>query len=131
MVSKRKLLDHYRKNLNARNLRPHHFVDVQQEQWELEEIADPELRMLLVICHSQLKKEEQLAFMLKLISGFGIREVANALLVSQEAVKKRLGRAQKFVQTEQLKFEWPDANQIDRRRQMVHTVLYLLFNDGF
>ena len=95
------------------------------------ELADPELRLLFTICNDQLKKEDQLAFMLKSISGFGNKEIANALLISEEGLKKRISRSRQFITSHNLKFEWPSKFEIPSRRTQVHKVLYLLFNEGF
>lgn len=130
-VGKRKLIDHLRKHSR---MVVHQELPVQSElprALEIVEIKDPELRLLFTICHPELKPEDQLAFMLKLISGFGIREIANALLLSEEAVKKRLSRARSWIKSKHLNFSWPSNDQVERRRHMVHTALYLLFNEGY
>ncbi|WP_374958712.1 sigma-70 family RNA polymerase sigma factor [Gilvibacter sp.] len=59
------------------------------------EIEDSQLRMIFVACHPELAPEEQLAFALKIISGFSLKEISAALLTKEETIKKRLSRARK------------------------------------
>ena len=62
------------------------------------EVEDSQLRMIFVACHPAFSKEEQIAFALKAISGFSMKEIAAALLVQEETIKKRLVRARKKIQ---------------------------------
>ena len=130
-VSQRHLIDSFRKTSKALELSAQ-LPDHQTVETEIhEEIKDPELRLLFVICHPDLNQEDQLAFMLKLISGFGIREIAGALLQTEETIKKRLARARKFIKERNLRFSWPESPEIKQRRKLVHMALYLLFNEGY
>lgn len=96
-----------------------------------EEIRDPELKLLFLVCHPELKQKDQLALMLKTISGFGDNEISRALLMSKTAVKKRILRARQQIKAKALKFDWPRPEELNDRLKMVHTALYLLFNEGF
>ena len=49
--------------------------------------------MIFACCHPRLARENQLALTLKALCGFGNSEIARALLVNEETVKKRLQRA--------------------------------------
>ena len=55
-------------------------------------IDDSQLRMIFACCHPSLARENQIAMTLKTLCGFGISEIARALLVAEETVKKRLQR---------------------------------------
>jgi len=96
-----------------------------------EDVIDPELKLLFLICHPDLSQEVQLAFMLKTLSGLGDKEISRALMVSESAIKKRLLRARRTIKEKELKFEWPSESSLSRRIAMVHRALYLLFNEGF
>ncbi|MDC7997534.1 RNA polymerase sigma factor [Gilvibacter sediminis] len=95
------------------------------------EIEDSQLRMIFVACHPELAPDEQLAFALKTISGFSLKEIAAALLTKEETIKKRLSRARKKVVEKKIRFEFPDKAQIPTRLQGVLRVIYLIFNEGF
>jgi len=95
------------------------------------EIEDSQLRMVFTACHPELQSQDQLSFALKTIAGFGTREIAAALLLKEETVKKRLSRARKTVAEKQLAFEIPTAKELPQRLHRVHEVIYLTFNEGF
>lgn len=95
------------------------------------EIEDSQLRMVFTACHPELQAQDQLSFALKTIAGFGTREIAAALLLKEETVKKRLSRARKTIAEKQLAFEIPSAIELPLRLQRVHEVIYLTFNEGF
>jgi RNA polymerase sigma-70 factor (ECF subfamily) len=95
------------------------------------EIEDSQLRMMFACCHPRLARQDQLALTLKALCGFGHSEIARALLVSQEAVKKRLQRATRDLVEHQVTLDPPAAQEVGRRLDAVHQVLYLLFNEGY
>ncbi|WP_271711562.1 RNA polymerase sigma factor [Marinigracilibium pacificum] len=95
------------------------------------EIEDSQLRMIFVACHPSLDYKEQIAFSLKTISGFSIKEIASALLIKEESIKKRLSRARKSIIENNVKFDFPEKNEILHRMEMVMHVIYLIFNEGF
>ena len=54
-----------------------------------EEIEDSQLRMMFVCCHPGMAPEAQVALTLKVLCGFGEREIAAAFLASEAAIAKR------------------------------------------
>jgi RNA polymerase sigma factor (sigma-70 family) len=96
-----------------------------------DEIADSQLRMIFTCCHPLLPPEMQVPLTLRTLSGFGIQEIANALLTNKEAINKRLYRARQYIRERDIKFEIPAGRDLQARLDMVHTVLYLLFNEGY
>ncbi|MCK5440855.1 MAG: sigma-70 family RNA polymerase sigma factor [Maribacter sp.] len=95
------------------------------------EIEDSQLRMIFVACHPSLKPKEQIAFALRTISGFNSKEIAAALLIKEETIKKRLSRAKKVIVKNKIKFEFPSANEVQQRLDRVMEIIYLTFNEGF
>jgi RNA polymerase sigma-70 factor (ECF subfamily) len=95
------------------------------------EIEDSQLRMMFACCHPRLARENQLALTLKALCGFGNAEIARALLVGEETVKKRLQRATRDLIDHHIALEAPAADDLGRRLDAVHQVLYLLFNEGY
>lgn len=95
------------------------------------EIEDSQLRMIFVACHPSLKPKEQIAFALKTISGFSSKEIAAALLIKEETIKKRLSRAKKAIIENNIQFDFPSANEVHKRLDRVMKVIYLTFNEGF
>ncbi len=94
-------------------------------------IGDEQLRMLFTCCHPELPDESRLALALKVVCGFGVAEIARALLTTTASVQKRLTRAKnKLAEVGFNADEVPDA-ELPARRESVHSVLYLLFNEGY
>jgi RNA polymerase sigma-70 factor (ECF subfamily) len=95
------------------------------------EIEDSQLRMIFACCHPQLARENQIALTLKTLCGFGNVEIARALLLAEETVKKRLQRATRYLVEHQVALDPPHADELAERLDAVHQVLYLLFNEGY
>jgi RNA polymerase sigma-70 factor (ECF subfamily) len=95
------------------------------------EIEDSQLRMMFACCHPRLAGANQLALTLKALCGFGNSEIARALLIGEETVKKRLQRAMRGLIEHQIALEPPPAGEVIQRLDRVHQVLYLLFNEGY
>ena len=135
-VAKNKILDSLRRteitrrvNRDWASLRPTRSEGI-DELFLDTAIEDSQLRMIFACCHPLLTRENQLALTLKTLCGFGITEIARALLVDEETVKKRLQRATKDLIDHQVSLDPPDATQLIERLDAVHQVLYLIFNEG-
>ena len=110
-------------------------VDEQEsivDQWlEEERLPDSLLRMMFVCCYPSLDRKTQIALTLKTLCGFGTGEIARGLLLPQEAVKKRIQRARKSLAEMNVRLELPTDDDLARRLDVVHDVLYLMFNEGY
>ena len=95
------------------------------------EIEDAQLRMIFTACHPKLNPKDRIAFALKTVSGFSGKEIASALLLKEETVKKRLVRARKVIQQSNISFSIPQGLELPKRIESVLEVLYLIFNEGF
>ncbi|MTI41926.1 sigma-70 family RNA polymerase sigma factor [Fulvivirga lutimaris] len=95
------------------------------------EVEDSQLRMIFVACHPIFSTDEQIAFALKTISGFSLKEIAAALLQKEETIKKRLARARKKIQESNITLAYPHPNEIQSRISSVLQIIYLIFNEGF
>ena len=94
-------------------------------------ITDSQLQMLFAICHPSISTEAQIGLALRILCGFGIDEIANALLTNNETINKRLYRAKEKLRIEKVSIEFPGKSEINRRLETVLTTLYLLFNEGY
>ena len=95
------------------------------------EIEDNLLRMIFTCCHPSLSKASQIALILKTLCGFGIKEVANALVTTESTINKRLYRAKQRIRDSKLPFAIPKHEELEERLQTVGLSLYLLFNEGY
>ncbi|MBO9595329.1 MAG: sigma-70 family RNA polymerase sigma factor [Niabella sp.] len=94
-------------------------------------VQDSQLRLLLICCHPELSEKSRIMITLAVLCGFGTAEIAGALLMQKEAVKKSLTRAKAVLRNAGRLFETPLVESLAARRNTVHTVLYLLFNEGY
>lgn len=100
-----------------------------EQEFTTPKIKDDQLRMIFICCHESIKAENSIVFILKTLCGFSIRAIARALLLTESTVKKRLLRTREKLK--QLSFELPCDDKLNAAMDTVHTVLYLLFNEGF
>ena len=138
MVAKNKALDMIRRQQNFRQYSHEvaNRLDIEAENtidhfFHDTEISDSQLRLIFTCCHPLLKEEDQVALTLKTVSGFGTREIAKALLTNEETIQKRLYRAKQFIQENKMQFEIPSGKELNQRLDIVHAILYLLFNEGY
>ena len=94
-------------------------------------IKDSQLQMLFAICHPSISTEAQIGLALRVLCGFGIDEIATALLTNKETVNKRLLRAKEKLRKENIQLKLPSDEEIGKRLETVLTTLYLLFNEGY
>ena len=94
-------------------------------------ISDSQLQMLFAVCNPVITPESQIGLALRILCGFGIDEIATALLSNKETINKRLSRAKEKLRTENVKIEFPEEAEINSRLENVLTTLYLLFNEGY
>lgn len=118
------LEEHFDSNYN-------YSIDENIPNFEGDELSDSQLRLLFLCCHPKLSPQNQIISTLYILCGFGIPEIANALLMKEEAAKKALSRSKKlFKESENLLLNdnfHPSPDQID----MVNTITYLMFNEGY
>ena len=94
-------------------------------------LQDSPLRLLFLCCHASIPLASQLALALKLVAGFGVREIANALLANPASVEKRIARAKETLRDLGEEIADLKEEQMTSRLQAVLLVVYLLFNEGF
>lgn len=92
--------------------------------------ADDRLRMILLCCHPAVSEDSRVALTLKLASGLSVSEIARAFLADEPAVAQRLVRAKRSLRDADASFEMPEGDALVARLESVHTVLYLMFNEG-
>ena len=94
-------------------------------------MEDSQLRMMFVCCHPGLPRKTQIALTLRLLCGLGPGEIAAALLMTEAAVRKMLYRGKQQLRAARVTFEMPKHTERMARLDVVLTVLYLMFNDGY
>lgn len=140
MTAKNKAIDVLRHERYKEKYSTEAAVELQQEYTSVpiienlflhNEIKDSQLRMVFACCHPALSPADQIAFTLKICSGFSIEEIAAALLSNNETIKKRIQRAKKFIKEKNLTFDIPSGNDLKKRLDAALHSIYLLFNEGY
>lgn len=86
--------------------------------------------MMFACCHSRVPEDAQVALVLNLLGGFGVREIAGAFLTSEAAMEKRLQRA-KHALAEAGALREITRERVAENLESVHGAIYLLFNEGY
>lgn len=95
------------------------------------EVKDGQLRLLLSCCHPDLPERNQIIVTLYVLCGFGNSEIARALYMNPETVKKTLTRTKEELRTQGNLLLAPKLPAEGARVETVHTILYLMFNEGY
>ncbi len=92
---------------------------------------DSQLRVIFLCAHPRLTRELQLTLTLKMVGGFGVTEISQALLAAPVAVKRRISRALAILRATDAPCELPGAAELSSRIDAVLTTIYLMFNEGY
>lgn len=95
------------------------------------ETVDSQLRLLLTCCHPDFSDKNQVILTLNILCGFGVTEIASALQMKNEAAKKALSRSKAQLKRKENILRTPLLLQYEKRIQIVHTILYLMYNEGY
>jgi RNA polymerase sigma factor (sigma-70 family) len=107
------------------------LVPVVEELFGSNEVKDDLLRMMFSCCNPQLPEESQVALILHILCGFSVDEIANAFFSGHSAMEKRITRAKKALAKSKNLFDVSAPLDFAGRLPVVHTALYLLFNEGY
>jgi RNA polymerase sigma factor (sigma-70 family) len=95
------------------------------------EVRDELLRMLFVCCDERIPRESRVVLALKTLCGFSVSEIAFRLFTSEANVYKRLARARERLRQDDVDTQTPSLEALHSRLPSVHSVIYLLFNEGY
>jgi len=99
--------------------------------WAESSVEDDMLGMMFACCHPGLGEESTMALILKTLCGFSTAEIAQAFLVPEDTVSKRLYRAKEFFRKEKIRPVLPADHELKQRLGAVLHSIYLLFNEGY
>jgi len=93
--------------------------------------GEDELRLLLLCLHPALTPRARVALALKTVGGFGISEIARALLARSDAIAQLLVRAKRTIRAAGLSLDLPARDDLESRVESAFDTIYLLFNEGY
>jgi RNA polymerase sigma factor (sigma-70 family) len=134
-VARRSLIDHWRSD-SARRQREERAAEadtplVPSDIDEQPPDRDDTLTLLFMCCHPDLSRSAQVALTLRAVGGLTTREIAAAYLVPEATMAKRITRAKQGIVQSGARFDLPPAEGIADRLDVVLSVLYLIFNEGY
>jgi len=139
-VARNEMIDNLRHTSRIVNAEESALVDIRDESSGISEMTDVELddylkddvlKMMFACCHPLLSVESQIILTLRILCGLGNKEVARALLKTEEAVYKAHTRAKQRLKSLQINPEVPSREIAQERMVVILKILYLLFNEGY
>jgi RNA polymerase sigma factor (sigma-70 family) len=130
-VAKNKAISAVRRTTRAGPLPAQNGSAEHPAEFEDHAVPDPQFRLLLTCVHPSFSLRKQVAFTLKVLCGFGVQEIARALLMEHDAVKKMIQRAQQELRELHEDRELPVPSLDAINMSAVHAVVYLMFNEGY
>ncbi len=139
-VARRRAIDRRRRSNTGRqkaelDLRLRHRLDGSQDPSDVVDdeslLRDEQLRLLYACCHPALAPQAQMALTLRSLGGLTTSEIARAFLVPEPTVAQRLVRAKKKIAAAGIPFKIPPDHELLARTDLVRTVVYLIFNEGY
>jgi RNA polymerase sigma-70 factor (ECF subfamily) len=95
------------------------------------EDEDDQLRLLFLLCQPAVAPEDRVALVLKLLGGFGAREIARAYMAKEATVAQRLVRAKQRIRSHPPPFEVPAGPGLAAGLASVLEALYAMFGEGY
>ena len=130
-VCRNKALNKIKQQKKTRSLTDNDdFVTTEQEFSE--SILDDQLLKLVFACaHPDLSPKTQVVITLKYVVNLKVEAIAKILGLTIDGIDKLLVRARQKIRDEQLLFAAPSLPAMKFRLQIVHKIIYLLFNEGY
>ena len=94
-------------------------------------VADDRLRLIFTCCHPALALEARVALTLRVVCAVPTADIAQAFLVSEQTMTRRLTRAKSKIAQAGIPYRVPAGAALGERVPGVLAVLYLLFTSGY
>ncbi len=86
---------------------------------------------MFICCHPALAPQARIALTLRLLGGLTVAEIAQAFLVPETTMARRITRAKVKIAAARVPYRVPDAEDLAARLDAVLAVLFLAFNEGY
>lgn len=101
------------------------------EALEDQEFQDDRLRLIFTCCHPALSPSTQVALTLREICGLTTEEIASAFLSAPATIAQRIVRGKAKIRTAHIPYVVPTIADLPERLDVVLSVIYLVFNEGY
>ncbi len=98
---------------------------------EDQSLGDDRLRLMFTCCHPALDMPARIALTLRAVGGLTTREIAQAFLVAEPTMGKRIVRAKRKIVERRIPYAIPSGDEVAARLGGVRQVVYLIFNAGY
>ncbi len=93
-------------------------------------IRDDQLRLIFTCCHPALAIESRVALALRVLCGLTTAEIAQAFLVPEQTMGKRITRAKAKISANRIPYRVPPGAELPARVSAVLAVISLVFTAG-
>jgi RNA polymerase sigma-70 factor, ECF subfamily len=129
-VARRKALDVLRREHQRPNREQLAMVLVEREEPLVHTIRDDQLRLIFTCCHPALSVDARVALALRLLCGLTTAEIAQAFLVTEATMGKRITRAKEKIAANRIPYRIPPDDELPDRLAAVLAVIELVFTTG-
>ena len=132
IVTRNHIINELRKSTKKQGVMPE-LSDQESPLLNLERSRDDQLQLLLISSRLAIKPRAKMIFILKVICGFGVNEIANSLLLKTDNVYRISQRVkQKLKALPKTRFEQPSEMNISLEdASYLLQVIYFIFNEGY
>ena len=101
------------------------------KEHDADHLPDDRLRLIFTCCHPALSPDARKALTLRLVGGLTVEQIARGLLTSEAAIGRRITRSKAKIASAHIPYRVPGPAELPERLDVVFSVLYLVFNEGY
>lgn len=129
-VAKRKALDVLRREADRGRREEMASALMEPDEPTVHTVRDDQLRLIFTCCHPALAAEARVALALRVLCGLTTVEIAQAFLVPEATMSKRITRAKAKIAANRIGYRVPHDHELVDRLPAVLSVVELVFTTG-